>query len=239
MTNNILVLGCSFSKWGDNSGDLACDKSWPRMLSEQLTNYNVYNVAMYGNSTQFQLLQLGYYLEKLDPVVTIWQLPPLHRSSYYVNGIDDTKSMFNRLKFENDSPNYFYSTQWHHVIQHSATFTKYLNEAPRSLKKTRDYIVKKENVNIHKSLIKKSVAHGHREFDYANINYGKRILKDRNSIVYQHIKRYSREDTDFCVQEEFPDKWEDYCADSGFHFTQEGNDAVLNKLIMPRIQKYV
>lgn len=229
--NNILILGCSFSKWGDRKDDISCNASWPQVLAQKLSEYTVYNAAMYGNSLPFQLLQLRHYLEVIRPIVTIWQLPPLFRYTYFANNIDTVNSVFNKLKFENDSDNYFYLNNWDNILHHSPNFTKNLRNTPKP--------EHAENMKIHRNFLKKNVSSFNTIFDYAYVNYGRQILKHKNNIVFEHIQKYDKKDVDFCVKEEFADNWENYCCDSGFHFTQEGANAIVNKLIMPRLQQYV
>ena len=80
MSNSkIVVLGCSFSKW--INGPTA--PNWPMIMSTfGNKELDIYNLAMYGNSVEFQVLQLDHILQTQECDFVIWQLPPRFRGTF-------------------------------------------------------------------------------------------------------------------------------------------------------------
>ena len=221
MSNSkVVVLGCSFSKWINSPAS----PNWPMIMSTFGNNeLDIYNLAMYGNSVEFQVLQLDHILQTQDCDFVIWQLPPRFRGTFLdcdlPTAMSDTSTLSNTKQ---RSENYFVpkkkSTD---IIQWNSQLSPFLNKLRRS--------ILKHNASYHYNFR-----------DDAWFTYGVSMLEKRNKpyLTFQHVDKNF--DTDFTVQNELTEtQWNQFVADDGFHFNEEGSEYVATELVYPRIKDRV
>ena len=224
----ILVLGCSYSKWGDRPSDSGATLSWPKLLANKLPDWQIYNAAMYSNSTAFQLYELSIYVH-WDFDLIIWQLPPKYRATYFlIKGTDTFRS--NLFKdFKNTNYTTYDDSKYHDSVYHSP-----MRGVNKNIFYKMDSFRDKHCISRRTGI-----------YDYANVNYGVQILKanDAHYLIFDHIAAYPRsplcDDIHFCTADEFNTELTEFQADTSGHFNDKGYRALVNRLILPRISKYV
>lgn len=220
MSNSkVVVLGCSFSKWS-KKGDDSC---WPNILSTLADrNIDVYNLAIYGNSLEYQVIQLHHILDTQKCDFIIWQVPPRFRGTFLNCELDTAMSVTSTLSAtKQKSENYFVPNESADVIQWNSRL------AP-SLSKLRN------------NILKHNASHHYNLRDDAWFTYGISMLERRNKpyLTFQHVDKNF--DTDFTVQNELAEsQWNQFVADNGFHFNEEGSEYVATELVYPRIKDRV
>lgn len=221
MSNSkIAVLGCSFSKWINSP----TSPNWPMIMSTFGNNdLDIYNLAMNGNSVEFQVLQLYHILQTQDCDFVIWQLPPRFRGTFLDCDLETAMLDTSTLSAtKQKSKNYFVPRKESADVMHwSSQLPPFLNKLRRS--------ILKHNAPYHYSLR-----------DDAWFTYGISMLEKRNKpyLTFQHVDKNF--DTDFTVQNELTEaQWNQFITDDGFHFNEEGSKYVATELVYPRIKDRV
>ena len=220
MSNSkIVVLGCSFSKWINSP----TSPNWPMIMSTfGNKELDIYNLAMNGNSVEFQVLQLNHILNTQDCDFVIWQLPPRFRGTFLDCDLQTAMSVTSTLSAtKQKSKNYFVPKEPANIIQWSSRLT------PSWTKLRRD-------------ILKYNASHHYDLRDDAWLTHGISMLEKRNKpyLTFQHVDKDF--DTDFTVQNELTEEqWTQFVTDDGFHFNEEGSEYVATELVYPRIKDRV
>lgn len=246
---NILVLGCSWSRaYAKQYGDKHNFISWPELLSQH--GYHVWNCSPYCHSLEAQNLTLWHYLNKwgkiIDAVIiqftTSGRMTMLQDWNDYVKRLDNVfNDQFTRPYTQLDEELVITGGTWNGMgVCHLNPST-----VPRRWRKCyEDSAVYRLGVVgqhdkyfgtiLRQDMTRMVAEHNIPCIGYMHIyNHG----VEKESHAYQdHLYFRDRSYTDFVLQWDLPG-FEDYVIDNGYHFERAGNTAIVEQMILPRLEQ--
>jgi len=237
---NIIVIGCSWSKWGDNDffSNSALKKdsvsSWPLLLSEQY-DCNVENFSLLGNSIAFQFYTFleilkNYKLEEIDLII-------LQITSFYRQSFKISNSKFQNTNIKEDlktiTPKYR-SLKCDRIEHHNPYApAKFFNLGNKSFFRRLCTMNAKYSINA-------AI-----EFEIAWIDKILILCKEKNipCLPWQYRNGHNfwaYEKAEFILEKELSNKlWQKFIVDEGKHFNTKGQQYILDHFLLDRIRKYV
>lgn len=236
---NIIVIGCSWSKWGDQSFTKNIPakqkiSSWPLLLSEQYS-CNVENFSLLGNSAAFQFYTFleilkKYKLQEIDLI--IFQITSFYRQSFKISNSRFQKTDITE-NLETITPKY--KTLMYNSIEHHNPYApaKFFNLGDKSFFRRLCKMNAKYSINADK------------EFEIAWLDKIISLCKEKNipCLPWQYSNcnnNWEYEKAEFVLEKELSNElWQKFTVDEGKHFNTEGQQYILDNFLIDRIRKHV
>ena len=234
MNKKLLVIGCSFSVFKQQEGNL----TWPKILSEKI-DWHIYNSGMHGNSLQNQIYQLDYYLKNYHFDFIIFQATTSARDSFI---IDERKYIGQLNNFVQQSENYF------------TNFFPWIQPINCIYNMTTPWIPNTDfEKKIHKLHLDNLAYHiSHYEPLFIGLLYEiyRRLQESKIPYIYYcqipffaatgQNREINFPHLDFCYQQEVgQEKFDSFRIDEGHHISDEGNYFLVDNYIYPLLKRHL
>ena len=232
----IFCIGCSFTA---GRYPTQFDKSWPELLAEKV-EHQVWNLGIFSNSIHNQLVQLKHYLQK-DPNFVILQWTTYPRITY----VKDMPTYMSKLDncLVQKSENYF-------ELENSPTYGEFSNLGILNLNPGKLDSMSPKDIyrRTYETLCTQSVTEFHTYgldtfFNGILKQYGKKMLVDKGipHLIFD-FKKHDDDPTDtgvdYCIETDM-ENFLEYTVDDGYHLSTKGNEQIVNKMIMPHIERFL
>lgn len=229
----IFCIGCSFTA---GKYPTQFDKSWPEILAQKV-EHEVFNLGIFCNSIHNQLVQLKHYLQK-DPNFVILQWTTYPRITY----VKDMPAYMANLDncIVQKTENYF-------ELENNPEYGKFNNLGILNLNPGKLDVLSSKDIyrSTYETLCLESVTefqtYGLDNF-FNNIlkQYGKKMLVDKGipHLIFDFKKQETHSDIDYCIETDL-ENFLEYTVDDGFHLSTQGNQEIVNNLILPHIERFL
>ena len=249
---NVLIIGCSWSRAFSLSSNKHTLQSWPQYLY-QATKYRVWNFSAYCHSLEAQSVTLDHLLRQFASEIdlVIIQYTSSQRMTMVQDWNDYCKKLSTYFLQPSDPSMENYTEMPEEHIKTGGTWNGmgvcHLNPGtvPKRWRKCfEDQLVYGLGVvgqrnDYFATVLRQDMRRLVHNYNIPCISYmhiyhhGFTIEQAQTlSLMYDRDRTY----TDFILQYDMPG-FDDYVIDNGYHFDQDGNRAIVDQMILPRLQE--
>ena len=250
---NVLVLGCSWSRAFSLSDDKHTLLSWPQYFY-QATGHRVWNFSAYCHSLEAQSVTLNHLLQHhADEIdLVILQYTTSNRMTMVRDWNDYCKKLTTYFLQQTDPSMENYTEYPEEQVKTSGTWNGmgacHMNPGtvPRRWRKCFEDqlvyglgVVGQQN-DYFATVLRQDMRRLVHSYNipciaYMHIfNHGYTVEQAHTSHQYDRDRTY----TDFILQFDMPG-FDDYVIDNGYHFGAEGNNALVQNMILPRLREII
>jgi len=227
----IVCIGCS---WTDGFGDHGPDQTYPHIIKEQNPDWEVYNLGLRGTNNHFINLITAKAIDQLKPDFVIRQVTNFNRGMYY----DPYYNIGLHYTITNE-PGY-YVLDAHRYIENIPMWTiSGLSHPYKELLSSQEIRQRNQLWEEYYNVMSNGFSN---EIEDAALYKARGLLENTpHMMLFWLDNKISLSsnllwDTYPCVERDLGFA---HIVDDGKHFLREGNQKLVNEILMPEIKRYV